>query len=282
MVDALAAVAGGALVGKCEVASQTDGMVIMRPKILDLFCGAGGAGYGLYEAGFDVTGVDVKPQKRYPRNDHMRFVQADAIEYALAYGWQYDAVWASPPCQSHSQITPDKSKHVDLIPHTRFVLETLGLPYIIENVYGAKKALRNPVMLCGADFGLKVYRHRLFESNVLLLVPCHVPHRDNTPRAGHGVSSKGFISVTSGGKSLEFKHYPNNGRRSGIYGISGNGFVTVTGHFSGIGYCRMAMGVDWMTAHELAQAIPPAYSKYLGRQLMQYVQQRSEVVCEHS
>lgn len=242
-----------------------------RPKLLDLFGGGGGAGWGYYLAGFDVTGVDHRPQKRYPRNDHMRFIQADAIEYALSHGWQYNAIHASPPCQTHSQITPDKSKHVDLIPHTRFVLETLGLPYIMENVYGAKSAMRNPVMLCGAQFGLKVYRHRLFESNILLLVPSHAPHRDNTPRAGHGVSSKGFISITSGGKSLMVNAKAGR-RRSGTYGISEKGFVTVTGHFSGIEYCRMAMGIDWMTAAELSQAIPPAYTEYLGRQLMRHIQ----------
>lgn len=223
-----------------------------RPRILDMFCGAGGAGFGLVLAGFDVTGVDIKPQKLYEQNEYMHFVQDDAIAYALAYGWQFDAIWASPPCQTHSQITPDKSRHLDLIPQTRFVLESLGLPYIIENVYGAKKALRNPVMLCGADFGLKVYRHRLFESNMLLLVPPHVPHRDNTPRAGHKAK-----------------------RRSGTYGISDKGFVSVTGHFSGIQYCRTAMGIEWMTAAELSQAIPPAYSEFLGRQLMQYVQARA-------
>jgi DNA (cytosine-5)-methyltransferase 1 len=266
----------------------------MRPKILDLFCGAGGAGYGLYEAGFDVTGVDIKPQKRYPRNEYMRFVQADAIEYALAHGWQYDAVWASPPCQSHSQITPDKSKHVDLIPHTRFALESLGLPYIIENVYGAKKALRNPVMLCGADFGLKVYRHRLFESNVLLLVPSHVPHRDNTPRAGHAMSRAGFVSITSGGHGIteqQLASLPYAAMQAADYSkeyghtrsyVSAKGFISVSGHFSAGDYVKFAMGIDWMSNTELAQAIPPAFSKYLGRQLMQYVQQRSEVVCEHS
>lgn len=239
-------------------------------KLLDLFCGAGGAGEGYRRAGFEVTGVDMNPQPHYQAGE---FVQADALAYAAQYGWMFDAIHASPPCQAHSQITPDKSKHLDLIPQTRFWLQTIGVPYVIENVGGARKALRNPVMLCGADFGLKVYRHRFFESNVFLFTYPHLPHRDNTPRAGHGVSQKGFISITSGGKSLEvaIKANPAARRRSGTYGISEKGFVSVCGHFSGIDYCRMAMGIEWMTTYELAQAIPPAYTEFLGRQLMQHL-----------
>jgi len=243
-----------------------------KPRLLDLFCGAGGAGMGYHRAGFDVVGVDVHPQKRYP----FTFIQADALDYVAQYGWMYDAIHASPPCQSHSRITKDKSKHEDLIPITRFWLESIGVPYVIENVYGAKRALRNPVMLCGADFGLKVYRHRLFESNVLLMTFPHQPHRDNTPRAGHGVNQKGFISITSGGNNLEIQYKSNNRRRSGTWGISGKGFVSVVGHFSGVEYCRMAMGIDWMTAKELAQAIPPAYTEYIGNQLMRAVQSRQQ------
>lgn len=242
----------------------------MRPRLLDLFCGAGGCAVGYHRAGFNVVGVDIQPQKRYP----FEFVQADALEYAAAHLHKFDAVHASPPCQAHSVITPDKSKHVDLIPQTRALLEAGGLPYVIENVYGAKRAMRSPVMLCGAQFGLKVYRHRLFESNVLLLVPEHHPHRDNTPCAGHGISDKGFVSVTSGGMSL--KHGGASAkRRSGTYGMSGKGFVSVSGHFSGVDYVRMAMGIDWMTGAELAQAIPPAYTEYLGLQLIQYVYARN-------
>ena len=241
-------------------------MTMDKPVLLDLFCGAGGAAAGYARAGFEVVGVDHKRQKRYP----FRFIQADAIAYALAEGWRYDAIHASPPCQAHSTITPDKSKHIDLIPQTRFALQTIGVPYVIENVAGAKKALRNSIMLCGAQFGLKVYRHRFFESNVLLFAMEHHPHRDNTPRAGHGVSEKGFISVTIGGKSLEVAKA--GARRAGETGISEKGFVSVTGNFSGIEYCRWAMGIEWMTSKELTQAIPPAYTEWIGCQLMAYVQ----------
>ena len=233
-------------------------------KLLDLFCGAGGAGEGYRRAGFEVVGVDVNPQPRYKAG---RFVQADALAYVAQYGWMFDAIHASPPCQAHSLITPDKSKHVDLIPQTRFWLETIGAPYVIENVYGARRTLRNPVMLCGRDFGLKVYRHRLFESNVLLMGLHHEPHRDNTPRAGHGISDKGFISVTSGGKSSR--------RSNGLQSLSSEGFVTMTGHFSGIEYCRTAMGIEWMTAKELSQAIPPAFTEFLGRQIMTHLQNKA-------
>jgi len=237
---------------------------------LDLFSGAGGAAVGYHRAGFDVVGVDIRPQKHYP----FEFIQADALEYCAAHGLEFDAIHASPPCQAHSIITPDKSKHVDLIPQTRALLQASGLPYVIENVYGALKSMQNPILLCGAQFGLKVYRHRLFESNVYLMAMEHHPHHDNTPRAGHGVSSKGFISVTSGGKSLLVNTNAAARRRSGTYGISEKGFVSISGHFSGIDYCRMAMGIDWMTARELAQAIPPAYTEWLGRQLIECVRVR--------
>lgn len=230
-----------------------------RPKLLDLFCGAGGAAMGYSRAGFEVVGVDANAQPRYP----FTFVRADALDYVAAHGWEFDAIHASPPCQSHSRITPKHAikRHVDLIPHTRWFLEALGLPYVIENVEGARVSLRNPVMLCGSQFGLKVYRHRLFESNVMLFQPQHYPHRDKTPRAGHGISPKGFLSVTSGGQGIKPEQIEK-------LCISPKGFISVAGHFSGVEYARFAMGIDWMTGDELAQAIPPAYTEWLGRQLM--------------
>lgn len=243
------------------------------PTLLDLFCGAGGAGEGYSRAGFDVTGVDIRPQKNHPA--HMRFIQADALAYALQYGWMYDVIHASPPCQAHSTITPDKSKHVDLIPQTRFVLETLGKPYVIENVAGARKALRDAIMLCGAQFGLKVYRHRYFESNVYLMAMPHAPHRDNTPRAGHGVSDKGFISPTSGGMTSKPTRRASGARHTGTRGMTDNGFVVVSGNYSGLDYCKRAMGIDWMTQRELTQAIPPAFTHFIGAQLMTYLRNQS-------
>lgn len=209
----------------------------MKLRLLDLCCGAGGASKGYADAGFEVVGVDIKPQPRYP----FAFMQMDAIEAIRRHGAEFDVIHASPPCPFYSQITPKNKRHnhPDLIEPVRMELLKLGRPYVIENVVGAP--LVSPITLCGARFGLKVYRHRLFESSVALLEPVHVSHRDNTPRAGHGISSKGFISITRGGAGI------------------GKG---------GLAYQRMAMGIDWMNALELKDAIPPAYTEYIGAQLL--------------
>lgn len=245
-----------------------------QPKLLNIFSGAV-CSEGYKRAGFHVTDVDIKLQ---PRHSGDVFIQADALEYVAQYGWMFDAIHASPPCQFASQITPDKSKHANLIPQTRYLLESIGVPYVIENVAGARKHLRNPIMLCGTYFGLKVYRHRFFESNVFLLAPQHDPHRDNTPRAGHGLSSKGYISITSGGNPIDVPIHAGAKRRSGVYGISDKGFVSISGHFTGAEYCRWAMGVDrYVTNYELSQAIPPAYTEFIGRQLMAYVLRNREI-----
>jgi len=197
-------------------------------------------GYAL--AGFDVIGVDIKIQPRYP----FEFHQENAFDYLLKHGHEFDAIHASPPCQHYSIATHNhnKHKHPDLIPETRFKLEHTGKPYIIENVPGASNSMVNPIMLCGTQFGLKTYRHRLFESNILLLGMHHIPHRDNVPKVGKGISDKGFISIA--------------------------------GHWSGKktpkDYGQRAMGIDWMTVSEMSQAIPPAYTRYLGKQLIRHIQ----------
>src|SRR3989304_10568133 len=152
-----------------------------QPRLLSLFCGTV-SDAGWRAAGFHVTGIDHKEQARHSCDV---FILADALDYVAAHGHEFNAIIASPPCQHYSQITPDKSKHPDLIPITRIALDLTGRPYVIENVGGARNVLRSPVMLCGMQFGLKVYRHRFFESNVLLLGVAHWPHRDNTPSAGH-------------------------------------------------------------------------------------------------
>lgn len=225
-----------------------------KPRLLDMYCGAGGAAVGYHRAGFEVVGVDIAPQKHYP----FTFVKGDALAYALAHGYEFDAVHASPPCQAHTglkalyQGTDYAERHVDLIPHTRFVLQALGLPYIIENVAGAKKALRNPVMLCGADFGLKVYRHRFFESSFTLHVPEHVPHGDRTPGAGRGTSPKGFVTVTGTGGQMKGADYGGLTFRQ---------------------YAAKAMQIDWyMTRQEQSESIPPAFTEFLGRQLIAHIQ----------
>lgn len=217
----------------------------MKPKLLDLFCGAGGAGEGYARAGFLVEGVDINPQPRYPYT----FRRMDALEYLRRFGHEYDVIHASPPCQVHSrlkQVWKNSAnyfeRHIDLIEATRDLLDQIGKPYIIENVVGAP--LVNPVTLCGSMFGLKVYRHRLFEINPpILFVPYHLPHHDKTPPAGRGKSPKGFISVSGNG------------------GVQNLGMPYLT-------YASMAMGINWMSRSELSQAIPPVYTEWIGKQVL--------------
>lgn len=208
-----------------------------RRKLLDLYCKAGGAGKGYYLAGFEVVGVDIEPQPRYP----FEFVQADALDYAASYGWRFDVIHASPPCQAHSWASAGvrnsgKKEYPDLLPHTRFILNLTGKPYVIENVIGAP--MLSPLVLCGTQFGLRVFRHRQFESNVFLFAP------------GAKCNHRGLK-----------------------VGFGENDFVSVAGH-GGDGSNRFenwraAMGIDWMTKTELTQAIPPAYTEFIGRQLLQ-------------
>ena len=215
----------------------------MRLRLLDLFCGAGGASMGYHRAGFEVVGVDNRPQKRYPFEFHL----ADALEYLAEHGHEYDVIHASPPCQGYS-VTHSIWKGREypmLIEPLREILIRIGRPYVIENVPGSP--LCCPIMLCGAQFGLKVYRHRLFETSCLALSPPHVPHNDDTVGSGHGRSSKGFVSVTGHG----------GGRAWQDYGVRY------------ADYARYAMGIPWMSKAELSQAIPPAYTEWIGRQIIE-------------
>jgi DNA (cytosine-5)-methyltransferase 1 len=226
-----------------------------RPKLLDLFCRAAGAGVGYHRAGFDVTGVDILPQASHPANglfgeEGMRFICADALDYLRDYGGCYDAIHASPPCQAFSRVQSlgkarngSYSEHPDLVEPTRELLLAAGKPYVMENVPGAP--LRNPSMLCGSMFPpLRVYRHRIFETNWPLMSPPHAPHRDKTPSAGNGISPKGFISVCGAG------------------GVRGMTEPEITR------YWQMAMGIDWMGRNDLAQAIPPAFTRFIGDQML--------------
>jgi DNA (cytosine-5)-methyltransferase 1 len=142
------------------------------PVILDLFCGAGGCAKGYYDAGFEVVGVDISPQPRYPYT----FIQYDALKFLQDYDLSlFDSIHASPPCQFYTQLNfKGKEQHPDLVNRIRFLLLQTGLPYIIENVVGAP--MKKPIMLCGTMFDLGVIRHRLFESNVQLEVPIHKSH----------------------------------------------------------------------------------------------------------
>ena len=212
----------------------------MRPRLLDLFSGAGGAAVGYHRAGFDVTGVDIVKQLRYP----FAFVQADALEYVAEHGHEYDAIHASPPCQAYTPLralNPDRV-YPDLLAATRGALESTGLPWVIENVPGAP--IHSGIFLCGTMFGLRVYRHRWFETPFLLMQPHHPRH--TVPAVGsHGRDRK--------------RLYQEEGW-----------FATITGNVGS--YCADAMDIDWMTGAELSQAIPPAYTTWIGNQLRAYIE----------
>ena len=147
-----------------------------RPLLLDLFCCSGGAGMGYYQAGFDVTGIDIEPQPKYP----FKFILSDAIIYLKEHGKEYDFIHASPPCQGYSHLTPKEHKgnYEKLIDVLRELLNEIGKPYCIENVAGAKNELKNPTMLCGSMFNLRTQRHRFFETSFPLVAPCKCDHSE--------------------------------------------------------------------------------------------------------
>lgn len=207
-------------------------------RVLDLFCCAGGAGMGLYRAGFEVVGVDIKPQPNYP----FEFHQADALDFPTD---GFDFIWASPPCQAYSvtrKIGGTGDQHPELVEPVREKLIASGIPYVIENVPGAP--LLNPFVLCGTMFGLKVYRHRLFEASFFVLVPAHHPHVGSTN------ASRAYSSFADG---------------AAIICVAGNNFRRADG--------ALAMGIDWETTRaELAQAIPPAYSEFIGRAAIAHIE----------
>ena len=226
-----------------------------RPRLLDLFCGAGGAAMGYHRAGFEVVGVDIKPQPNYP----FQFVQDDALLYLEA--WQgppvpFDAIHASPPCQRYSTATKrndTQDEHPDLIAPTRELLKATGLPYVIENVVGAP--LEHPYLVCGANFGLiadgyKLRRHRWFEMSWWL------PFSERG-RCDCSLIAMDVMDVTGGGPT----HKP---RTDGGGGRPYKGTAD---------QARRIMGIDWMTKAELNEAIPPAYTEFIGTQLMAHLKQ---------
>ena len=220
-----------------------------RPKLLDLFCGAGGAGAGYERAGFEVVGVDTK---RSPRSPHP-IVVTDALCLTPRQLRKFDAIHASPPCQRYSPATKGSGtdawqKHADLIAPTRELLASAGRPYVIENVPGSP--LRNAHRLCGSMFeGLRVRRHRFFETNWAMI---------------------------TGGCGEHQRVYDHSGRHA--WRLLKDGAVdpwevwlTVAGHMPFLDAHADAMGIDWMNRSELAQAVPPAYTEYIGRQLIEFV-----------
>lgn len=199
---------------------------------------------GYHRAGFEVVGVDIDAQPNYP----FEFIQADALGLDPEFLSSFDAIHASPPCQSYSDLAKrngNAHKWPRLVEPVRRMLQATKLPWIIENVEGAP--LIDPVVLCGTMFPpLRVIRHRLFESNVELTVPAHGRH------------------------PLVFTH----DKRKNHYGKldQNTSFVQVTGGGNcSIANARAALGIDWMTKNELNESIPPAYAEYLGRQLMAHM-----------
>ena len=200
-----------------------------RLRLLDLFCGAGGAAMGYHRAGFEVVGVDLHPQPHYP----FEFHQADALTFPLQ---GFDAIHASPPCQRYSTMTRHAKEHPDLYADVRDVLAAAGVPYVIENVIGAPYS--HGVLLCGSMFGMKIRRHRNFETSWLVLQPeCrHGAERPYTI-AGHGGGCDRPHSLKPAAR--DFWRY---------------------------------LDMPWMEGkppYGVAQAIPPAYTEWIGQQLMQ-------------
>lgn len=202
-------------------------------RLLDLFCCQGGSSSGYAAAGFDVTGVDMNPQPRYP----FRFIQADALEYLAENAQHFDAIHASPPCQAYSICQRIQgNEHPDLIGPVRELLERAYKPYVIENVVEARDELIAPILLCGEMFGLRTYRHRLFETSFELIAPEHPAHPRPTTKMGRPV---------------------RNGEN-----------MHVVGNFTGVDLAREVMGMPWASRDGLREAIPPIYAEFVGRQLM--------------
>jgi DNA (cytosine-5)-methyltransferase 1 len=220
----------------------------MKPRLLDLFCGAGGCSVGYERAGFDVVGVDIKPQPNYP----FEFVQDDALVVLAGLADGFDAIHASPPCQAFTAYrrTGNVREYPDLITQTRSNLRTIGLPYVIENVVGAP--LHDPLKLCGSSFGMDIRRHRLFESNVpMMSMPC-----------AHGAQPADRFP---GGRSKQ-----RTGTSQGLVRAT----IEVGSWDIPLDVQQGAMGIDWMTLEELSEAIPPAYTEHIGGYLMAEVNAR--------
>lgn len=212
-------------------------------KLLDLYCCGGGATLGYEQAGFEVVGIDIEPQPKYRGT----FIQADAIEYLKNNFHNFDAIHASPPCQEYSmasmQFRIRGKSYPDLISKTRAELIKTNKPFVLENVPGSP--LINPIELCGAMFGLKTYRHRLFESNFKITPLKHPTHIHKNAKMGRKAKPEEFIQYV--------------------------------GHFSGVKQVGEMTGLTWLGQYELAQSIPPAYTKFIGKQLLSILSEKVTV-----
>ncbi|MFC9753385.1 SAM-dependent methyltransferase [Streptomyces sp. NPDC056921] len=211
-----------------------------RPRLLDAFSCQGGAAMGYHRAGFDVTGVDINPQPRYP----FTFIQGDAVQYIRAHGAEFDFIHASPPCQHDSDCQRIQGRaHPDLIAPTRAALESTGRPWVIENVGGARPKLVRPVLLCGPMLGVRTYRHRYFETGGSFTLP-QLQHPSHT------------VPQAKMGRPVLPGHF-------GQY----------VGNFSGVQAARQVMGVPWMNRDGIRECIPPAYTRWIGAAWLGQVQE---------
>lgn len=205
------------------------------PRLLDLFCGAGGAAKGYQDAGFYVVGVDIVDQPNYVGDE---FYRGDALEWSDFA--EFDLIHASPPCQAFSRITRSPLEHPDLVGATRQMLDTAGKPYVIENVEGAP--LEAHIRLCGSMFGLQIQRHRYFELSgfPLMLTPtCNHKAWDR----GRAVTITGHFGINGGSPSHSLEPY-------------------------GLKDARRLMGIDWMTRSEIVEAVPPVFTQFIGEQFL--------------
>jgi len=208
----------------------------MKPRLLDLFCKAGGAGMGYHLAGFEVVGIDIEPQPRYPFTFH----EADAFEYLADHWMEFDVIHASPVCKGFTVANAiHGNEYPNQIDPIRKMFKRYDKPYVIENVPNAP--LINVVKLRGAMFGLKVKRERWFETNPIIFFPP-------------------LVGIQNG------RCAPRGEYDTGKYGL-----ITVVGNNFEPEFARVAMGIDWMTREELSQAIPPAYCEWIGEQLIKFM-----------
>jgi DNA (cytosine-5)-methyltransferase 1 len=227
---------------------------MMAPKLLDLFCCAGGSARGYQLAGFQVTGVDIVRRRRYCGEV---FIQADVMRLTPEFLSEFDVIHASPPCQGYTAMrhAPGAKGAPLLIDGVREMLQASGKPWIMENVEEARWAMREPITLCGTMFGLgaegcELRRHRLFESNGAISPPSPCQHTD------------GPVVGVYGGHAR---------KRSAKHGGRTTQDVWLNGHRP---VAAEAMGMDWATLAEMSEAIPPAYTEHLGRQILETLQER--------
>ena len=202
-------------------------------RVLDLFCGAGGAGMGYHRAGFDVVGVDIKPQPHYP----FKFYQGDALDFCRGHYAEFDAIHASPPCQAYSTATRYRDSHPDLYSEVREALEATGLPWVIENVPGAP--YNSGIILCGSMFGIRIRRHRNFETSFAVLAP----------RCNHSGPRPYTVTGHLNANIQNTKHSLKPSRELAI----------------------RLMDMPWADHQEVVQAIPPAYTEYIGGFLLEHI-----------